>query len=181
MHPALLYLPGGRLTIAELCAARLDGHVVDLGEGFIPADLVESPEARAAAVAPLIPPGAAAWGPTAAWIHGAGDAPPRTHHVGRAIDRRVRPTPSRRLVMHDIAVPESGRILVGGVLATTPVRTMVDLALAMHRDPSLRPWMTELAATDPALVGSAVAALDALHRVPGKIVGRASLLRVRTR
>ena len=41
MHPAFLYLPGARLELAELAAAALDGHLVAMGEGFIPADLVE--------------------------------------------------------------------------------------------------------------------------------------------
>ena len=54
MHPAFLYLPGERLTIPELSAARIDGHLVDLGEGYIPADLIESPSARAAAIAALV-------------------------------------------------------------------------------------------------------------------------------
>lgn len=181
MHPALVYLPGGRLTLAELCAARLDGHVVDLGEGFIPADLVEGPATRAATLASLVPRGTAASGPTAAWIHGAGDTPPNRHHVCRAVSRRVRSVPSARLVLHDIPLATDDLLVVGGVLTTTPVRTMVDLALALHRDPGMRRWMTMLAAVDPALVPAAISALDDLHRVPGKVVGRAALLRIRTR
>ncbi|MEV4735078.1 MULTISPECIES: hypothetical protein [unclassified Microbacterium] len=180
MHPALLYLPGGRLALAELCAARLDGHLVDLGDGFIPADLVEVPATRAASLASLIPRGTAASGRTAAWIHGAGDAPPARHHVSRAIGSRFRPAPSTRLVMHDVFVDASDQMLLGGVLTTTPVRTMVDLAVALHRDPGVRAWMTALAAVDPELVPAAVAAIDALHRVPGKVSGRAALLRIRT-
>ena len=54
MHPALFYLPGDRLMQPELSAARLDGHVVEMGEGYIPADVVEGPEARAAALRSLI-------------------------------------------------------------------------------------------------------------------------------
>lgn len=181
MHPALLYLPGDRLALAELSAARLDGHLFDLGEGYIPADLVEGPATRAATLAPLIPRGTAASGPTAAWIHGAGDAPPSRHHVSRAVSRRIRPDPSTRVVMHEVPVPASAQVLLGGIPTTTPVRTMVDLALSLHRDPSVRPWITSLADVDPGLVADAVAALDMLHRVPGKVSGRAALLRVRTR
>lgn len=181
MHPALVYLPGGRLTIAELWAARLDGHLVELGEGFIPADLVEGAATRAATLATLIPRGTAASGPTAAWIHGAGDSPPARHHVSRAVGRRIRPALHWRVVMHDVPVPEAEQMLLGGVLTTAPVRTMVDLALGLHRDPGVRPWMTMLAEVDPAIVPAAVAALDALHRVPGTVSGRAALLRIRTR
>lgn len=181
MHPALLYLPGGRLTIAELSAARLDGHLVDLGEGFVPADLVEAPATRAATLSAVIPPGTAASGPTAAWIHGAGDAAPSRHHVSRAVSRRIRPVLSVRVVMHEAQIPLSDQQIVGGVTTTTPLRTMLDLALALHRDPGLRPWMIRLAEVDPRLVADAVDVLDGLGRVPGKISGRAALLRVRTR
>lgn len=72
MHPALLYLPGTRLSLPELTAARLDGHVVELGDAYVPADTVEGVDARAASVAAGIPDRMGACGPTAAWIHGAG-------------------------------------------------------------------------------------------------------------
>ncbi len=178
MHPAFLYLPGERLALSELSAARLDGHVVELGEGYIPADLVESPSARAAAVASLIPPDTAASGPTAAWIHGAGDAPPAIHHVRRAVERRIRPVIQARVTMHDTAVSASALIRVSGIPVMTPVRTMVDLALGLHRDESLRRWMVLLAAVDEQIAPEAIAAIDALSRVPGKRAGRGALERL---
>ena len=183
MHPAFLYLPGDRLTVPELSAARIDGHVVDLGEGYIPADLVESPSARAAAIASLVPVDTAASGPSAAWVHGAGDGPPARHHVRRAVSPRIRPARPSRVILHDTALPRAHVVLIGGVPVMTPERTMVDLALGLHRDESLRRWMLLLAHAEPRLVPAALVALDTMIRVPGKRAGRGALERllVRTR
>ena len=181
VHLAFLYLPGRRLDITELSAARLDGHVFEIGEGYIPADLVEGPATRAAAVATLIPTDTAASGPTAAWIHGAGDAPPARHHVRRAVDHRIRPAIAPRVTLHDTALAASEFVILGGVPVMTPGRTMIDLALGLHRDESLRRWMLLLAEVDPRLVGDAVAALETMTRVPGKRAGRAALERLSLR
>lgn len=181
VHPAFLYLPGERLDITELCAARLDGHVFEIGEGYIPADLVESPATRAAAVASLIPTDTAASGPTAAWIHGAGDAPPARHHVRRAVDRRIRPAIASRVILHDTALAAGEFVILAGTPVMTPRRTMIDLALGLHRDESLRRWMLLLAEVDPRLVEDAAAALDTMIRVPGKRAGRAALERIAVR
>lgn len=181
MHPAFLYLPGGRLTVPELSAARLDGHLVELGEGYIPADLVESSSARAAAIASLIPADTAASGPTAAWIHGAGDAPPARHHIRRAVQRRIRPVVPARVTLHDTALPASDLVWIGGVPVMTPARTMTDLALGLYRDESLRRWMVLLSHVDPRLVSEALRDLEALSRVPGKRAGSGALERLLVR
>lgn len=181
MHPAFLYLPGQRLTVPELSAARLDGHLVDLGEGYIPADLVESASARAAALAPLVPADTAASGPTAAWIHGAGDTPPARHHVRRAVSHRIRPALPARVILHDTALPPSDLVVIGGVPVMTPERTMVDLALGLHRDGSLHRWMVLLADAEPDLVSAALRELERMTRVPGKRAGRGALERILVR
>ncbi|OAN41010.1 type IV toxin-antitoxin system AbiEi family antitoxin [Microbacterium sp. H83] len=181
MHPAFLYLPGDRLALPELSAAALDGHVVAVGEGFIPADLVEGPSTRATSLARLIPAGTVASGPTAAWIHGARDAPPALHHVRRVARRRIRPALDRRVTMHDVHVPDPELVRLGGVAVLTPLRTMVDLALGLHRDESLMRWMIGLAHVDPALPSDAIDVLASLGRVPGKRAGRAALTRISVR
>lgn len=181
VHPAFLYLPGDRLSVPELSAARIDGYLVDLGEGYIPADLVESPSARAASIAGLIPVDTAASGPSAAWIHGAGDSPPARHHVRRAVGHRIRPALPPRVILHDTALPGAHVVLIGGIPVMTPERTMVDLALGLHRDESLRRWMLLLAHAEPSLVPAAAIALDAMIRVPGKRAGRGALERILVR
>ena len=167
MHPAFLYLPGRRLSLTELSAARLDGHVVEVGDAYIPADLPAGPEVRAASLAPLIQTGAAASGPSAAWVHGAGDAAPTPHHVRRAVTRRLRPMQSPRVRYHDTVLPDEDVITLAGVRVTTVERTLADLALAAHRDGTLHPWLTALGMLDPAATRSALGRVQALQRVPG--------------
>lgn len=181
MHPAFVYLPGSRLSPAELSAARIDGHVIDLGDAYVPADLVETAAVRAGTLASLVRPGTAAAGPTAAWIHGAGDAPPAVHHVKRSADRRIRPRTSARLVFHDTLLAVSDLQLIGGIAVSTPVRTLADLATTLHRDPRVLPWMDQLARVTPGLASEAAASLRSLRRVPGSRVGVAALDRLAIR
>lgn len=183
MHPAFLYLPGGRLSQAELSAARIDGHVVEVGEAYVPADLIETPDVRASAMAPLVRAGTAASGPTAAWIHGAGDAPPAVHHVKRAVHRRLRPRTSGRLIYHDALLGASDLQLIGGITVSTPQRTLLDLATALHRDPRMLTWMERLSCVFPGLASETAVVLRTMRRVPGSRVGTAALerLAVRTR
>jgi hypothetical protein len=87
------------------------------------------------------------------------------------------------VILHDTALPRAHVVLIGGVPVMTPERTMVDLALGLHRDESLRRWMLLLAHVEPSLVPAALLALDTMIRVPGKRAGRGALERllVRTR
>ncbi|WP_337006076.1 MULTISPECIES: type IV toxin-antitoxin system AbiEi family antitoxin [unclassified Microbacterium] len=181
VHPAFLYRPGGRLSQPELCAACIDGHVVELGDAYIPADLVETADVRATTIAHLVQPGSAACGPTAAWIHGAGDAPPAIHHVRRCVERRLRPVTNARLVFHDTVLPESDVVLLGGIPVSTPARTMLDLATTLHRDPRVRTWMDRLARACPTAPADAVVALQDMKRVPGSRTGMAALERLAVR
>ncbi|WP_417540574.1 type IV toxin-antitoxin system AbiEi family antitoxin [Microbacterium maritypicum] len=178
MHPAFLYVPGERLSQSELSAARIDGQVVEVGDAYVPADLIEGPDVRASAIATLVRPGTAASGPTAAWIHGAGDAPPAVHHIRRCVERRIRAVTSSRLVFHDTVVPSSDLQRIGGVLVSTPMRTMLDLATTLHRDPRVLTWMDRLAIVFPETPEAAGDALRDMSRVPGSRVGMAVLERL---
>ncbi|QNA92674.1 MULTISPECIES: type IV toxin-antitoxin system AbiEi family antitoxin [unclassified Microbacterium] len=181
MHPAFLYLPGERLSQSELSAARIDGHVVEMGDAYVPADLVEAPDVRASSIAALIRPGTAASHQTAAWVHGAGDAPPAVHHVKRSIDRRIRLGTSSRLVFHDTVLPAADIATVGGIAVSRPVRTMLDLATTLHRDPRVLVWMHRLAIVFPDVADAAADALHELRRVPGSRAGLSALRRVSVR
>ncbi|PRB13430.1 type IV toxin-antitoxin system AbiEi family antitoxin [Microbacterium sp. MYb62] len=181
MHPAFLYVPGERLSLSELSAARIDGHVVEVGDAYVPADLFEGPDVRASAIASLVQPGTAASGPTAAWIHGAGDSPPGVHHLKRCVERRIRAVTSARLVFHDTVVPPSDVLLIGGIPVSTPVRTMLDLATAVHRDPRVLTWMDRLAEVFPDAPEAAGETLRGMSRVPGSRAGTAVLERLALR
>ncbi|MFS0852067.1 hypothetical protein [Microbacterium sp. 179-I 3D4 NHS] len=178
MHPAFLYVPDRRLSLAELTAARIDGHVVDIGDAYFPADLVEGRDVRAASVSALLRDGTAACGPTAAWIHGALDTPPTPHHLRRAVARRIRPPQNPRITYHDSAPPEEDVELIGGVPVATAERTVFDLALGLHRDPQLVRWLRALTAIEPEWTSSALRRMDLLRRAPGSRAGRDALERL---
>lgn len=169
MHPALIYRPGDKLALAELCSARLDGHLVEIDEAYMPADTVEGTTARALAVSAFVPEGTAAMGPTAAWIHGAGDAPPLTHHIQRALSRRIRVTMMPRREYHEIHLPGTDSMRIAQLTLTTPVRTLVDLARMSQARADFLPWLGDLVAILPAeSAGEAHDRLRAQGSLPGK-------------
>ena len=168
MHPALLYFPHRRLSPAELSAARLDGHLVEVGEGFMPADTVEGACARAASLAPLGPAGAAVMGPSAAWVHGAGDRPPAHHHILRAGPRRLREPAEPRVLLHEITAAPDAVEPLGEVPVTTALRTMCDLVWMSRRHPEFIDWARMLGELRPGLAEQALATVEAWPRRPGR-------------
>lgn len=168
MHAALFYLPGTRLSLPELISARLDGLVSEVGEGFMPADIAEGSDARATAISPLLPRGYAASGPTAAWIHGAGDVAPAQHHAQRCSPHRSRVRRERRIVVHESQVPAEDLISFDRVWATSAQRTLLDLALGASRHPDYLPWGLALQQARPTLVPVVRKMLDDRERIPGK-------------
>lgn len=128
MTSPFLYFPGHRLSTAELSAACLDGHLVGLGEGYVPADTIETSWLRAASLRELLGVRLAAIADTAAWIHGARAEPPSRHRVQRATAHRLHEPIGRRFVYRDSRIPEQDLMHIAGVAVTTPARTVADLA-----------------------------------------------------
>jgi hypothetical protein len=140
MPSPFLYFADDRLSLAELSAACLDGHLVELGEGFIPADAVETAALRAESLRVLLGDTLAATHLSAAWIHGALPDAPARHTVQRAVPRRLHHVMGRRFTYRDLCVAREDLIVVGGMLVTTPVRTLADLCRiddAPHRHAAL--------------------------------------------
>lgn len=168
MHPALFYRPGSRLSAVELRAARLDGHVIELGEGYMPMDTVEGADARATGIAGLVPAHTAACGPSAAWIHGAGDTPPELHHVRRTSSTRLRPVTAGCVRYHEGRANPEDVLVIGGVHVTgalpTAMELLFDAALA-HADV---PWLRALLLVHPGLLHAMREQLDATPRRPGR-------------
>ncbi|TQJ32170.1 hypothetical protein [Microbacterium sp. SLBN-146] len=127
MPSPFLYFADERLSIAELSAARLDGHVVELGDAYIPADAVETAALRAGSLRYVLKDTLAATHLTAAWVHGAALVPPVRHTVQRAVRRRLHAVIGVSLVYRDVALPLDDLQLIGGVWVTTPARTLADL------------------------------------------------------
>lgn len=134
MASPFLYFVDDRLSRAELTAACLDGHLVELGDAYIPADAVETTALRAGALSRLLGDTLAATHLTAAWIHGGLPRPPARHTVQRGVARRLHVMPDRHVVYRDVAVAASDLEVIGGVRVTTPVRTLIDLARATDAD-----------------------------------------------
>ncbi|MCR2814639.1 type IV toxin-antitoxin system AbiEi family antitoxin [Microbacterium jiangjiandongii] len=173
MPSPFLYFAGGRLSAAELAAARLDGDLVEVGEGYMPADAVETRELRAASLAPLVGRSLAATHLSAAWVHGALDTPPARHAVQRVVTRRLSPPLDARVRYSDVRLDAADADVFGGVAVTTPTRTLADLARS--RDAADRDAALRLMAIAPHLRGAALAWLAAAGPVPDKRAAAAFL------
>lgn len=168
MHPSLFYSPGASLSATELAAARLDGLLVEIGEGYMPADAPEDSAARMVSIRMLLPDGYAAAGPTAAWVLGVGCGPPRRHHAMRASERRPRVTPRPGLVLHDVQRAEHELITIAGMPLTTLPRTLRDLAFLTANDPDCVDWVRRTIAHAPGIVGDVRRTIADQPRLPGK-------------
>lgn len=164
MVSPFLFFADERLSLAELSAACLDGVLVPLGEGFMPADAAETPWMRARSLAPLLAKRWAAVRCSAAWIHGALAQEPSPHHLQRAGATRIRARSDARSVYHDVRLDPGDVCTMAGVHITTPPRTLVDLARSDDEgDLALaRSW----AAADPLTKRSAEAWLAQHPRFP---------------
>jgi hypothetical protein len=173
-----VYFANERLTQAELSAARLDGHVVELGEGYVPADTVESAALRGASLRNLLPDTLAATRLTAAWVHGAVDELPPRLEVQRAVARRIHHVRHPRLVYRDVVVAPGHLQRVGGTLVTSPARTLADLARVRATGgphPAVDTAIRRLTEA-PGAVRAAIVVLALHDGVPGK---REALRRLR--
>lgn len=164
MVSPFLYFPGERLSLAELTAACLDGLLTPIGEGFMPADAVETSWMRARSLAPLVGVKWAAVRSSAAWIHGGVGLEPVRHHLQRASAERARPPRVAGVVTHDVRIAPADVATIAGVLVASPERTLVDLARSGDavEVAAARAW----AVADPALVGAAQRWLTRHPRFP---------------
>jgi hypothetical protein len=166
MTSVFLYFPGAQLSTAELSAACLDGHLVELGEGYVPADTVETASLRAASLFSVAGTDLAAILESAAWIHGALDDPPARHRLQRVSARRLHEPIGRRFVYRDPQLPASDLLRVGDVAVTTPARTVADLARSGTE--SARHALRGFADRDPDVLDDGCGWLWGAVRVPHK-------------
>ena len=170
MHRAFLFFPGDRLSSTELRAARLDGHVVEVGDAYAPADTVETAALRGASLLPLLGSALAATHLSAAWVLGAMPEPPARHTVQRASERRPHSTFDVRVQYRDLQLPDADLILIGGARVTTPERTLADLART--DDAQHRRAFELLADAEPGLAAAALEWLEAQGPIWAKRAGK---------
>lgn len=118
-----LDLPG-----SELHAARLDGELYSVDEGFSPVDEIERPTTRAAALLPLVSSRAIAERRTAAWIWGAAPSAPERHEFCVSLGARVGRLTGARVALREVVIDDEDALDVGGLRVTTPLRTATDIA-----------------------------------------------------
>ncbi len=150
-------------------AALLDGHLVRLGEGFVPADTVETAALRAASLAPLVGDDVAATHASAAWVLGGCEEPPDRHCIQRRVPHRTRQRLDARYVYRDPRIDAADLLHLGGIALTTPARTIADLARSA--DPGAAALIRELARVHAGALDAAIAWFTVRGRVPGKRTG----------
>jgi hypothetical protein len=116
------------LPLAELCAARLDGELFSIDEAFVPVDTIESAEHRARSLLAHCADRLIAERRTAAWVWGAAHDPPARHELAARTDARARPLIVQRSTVREVVIDDDELWLLGGVLVTSVLRTVVDIA-----------------------------------------------------
>lgn len=124
--PAVLF--HSDLPEAELHAAKLDGELYPVDQCFSPIDEIDGCGGRARALSLTMPARLIAEQRTAAWIYGALIRPPRQHQFCVDIAARVRPVALVAITVREVVIEESDLLDFEGLLVTSPLRTVVDLA-----------------------------------------------------
>jgi hypothetical protein len=133
MTKLLTVLSRADLPLAELSAARLDGELYCVDDGYSPVDVPCGPYERAASIAEYCRGRLMAEQRTAAWVWGALDGPPARHELCASLGARARPAFPIRTVVREVVIDAAELVLIGGIGVTTPLRTIVDLARFSER------------------------------------------------
>lgn len=167
MPPALApVLTVADLPWAELQAARLDGDVYDLGDGFCLVGELEGPAHRARAVLATRSRRLIAESTTAAWIWGAHAASARLRFAVTP-DARARPSPTTGITVREVVYSPDDLAELDGFRVTTPQRTALDLARDDEIDDEVRnATVTRLAAIAGFGLDEAMAALRSRAGIP---------------
>lgn len=158
------------LPAAELSAARLDGELFALGEGFAPVDGVDDAHHRGYSLAALLPSRFVAERRTAAWVHGAFLDVPRQPEFCVDIAARYRVIGPRRISVREVVFAPGDVVMRGGIQVTSPRRTAIDL---LRRDGELSgadaTAVIALARIESFDLQDVLDELRARTRLPGKI------------
>ena len=164
------------LPLAELCAARLDGELFAIDHGWAPVDEPDLPAFRAMVVSLRAPRSLIIERMSAAWVHGALDAPPTVAQFCVPLDARIAVIDRPQTVVREVRIDGDDIVRFGDLRCTSPVRTAFDLL----RDPSLDEGVVvgavaALHVERPSLATTLRERLDAAVRMPHKATARRRL------
>lgn len=155
------------LPLAELCAARIDGDLFAIDEGWAPVDEPDLPSLRAAVVALRVSRSLIIERLSAAWVHDALDMAPRTAQFCVPHRSRIAAIADRRVTIREVVLADDEVIEYGAVRCTTPARTAFDLLRETSLpDPDAECVVARLLASRPRLEDQIRERLDRAHRMP---------------
>jgi Fe-S-cluster formation regulator IscX/YfhJ len=164
-----LTLTSADLSIAELCALRLDGELFAIDDAFSPVDAVDSASLRSSSIAYLCQQRLIAEQRSAAWIWGASDTPPARHELCASLGARSRPVSPKRSIVREVVIDDADVIDLGGVRVTNPMRTILDLArFSDDFDASVESLVSRLLALYRISVEQCLIELDGRRNLPNK-------------
>ncbi len=164
------------LPLAELCAARLDGELVAIDDGWAPVDEPDLPGFRAAVTALRAPRSLIIERLSAAWVHGALVAPPPVAQFCVPLSSRIAVISDHRATVREVRIDDDEITWFGDIRCTSVVRTGFDLL----RDPVLGddvavPVVAAMLAPQVLLEVALRERLDAATRMPHKTAALARL------
>lgn len=164
------------LPIAELCAARLDGELFAIDDGWAPVDEPDLPAFRAAVVALRVPRSLIIERLSAAWVHGGLAVPPELAQFCVPLSSRIAVISDPRATVREVRIDETEVVRFAHVRCTSVVRTGFDLL----RDPTIDDGCVEevvaaLMSDRPWLASELRHRLDAATRMPHKSTALARL------
>ena len=170
-HGAMAKLPAvlgtDDLPLAELCAARIDGDLFAIDEGWAPVDEPDLPSLRAAVVALRVSRSLIIERLSAAWVHDALDVAPHTAQFCVPHRSRIAAIADRRVAIREVVLGDDEVIELGGARCTTPARTAFDLLRENTLpDADAERVVARLLASRPRLEGQIRARLDRAQRMP---------------
>ncbi|MFC9558451.1 hypothetical protein [Agromyces sp. NPDC056965] len=167
------------LPLAELCAARIDGELMPIDDGWAPVDEPDLPSLRAAAIALRAPRALVIERRSAAWVHGALTSPPAIAQFCVPRTARVAVVSAPRLVVREVAIDPDEIIDFAFARCTTPLRTGFDLLREPGEDDhEVESIVAALCTDDPRLVSRLRLRFDDANRMPHRGLALERLERV---
>lgn len=130
--PDVLF-PSADFSLAELSAARLDGELTAVDEGFTPVDRPETMLVRLQAIAPLLAGRVIVERQSALWVYGLRPLPPLRHEGCVPVGARFRQPSTARLQIREVILGEGDVTRHPGGAVTSLLRTAIDLARTTPR------------------------------------------------